>query len=438
MALAAYGSFQNATDGGAASTLTALQPILKEFYGPQQIKNLVYKRNKWLAMLHKEEDWSGLVVPIPVVYGNPQGASADFSAAKQNVTSTSSTRFIMQWAQDYAFATITNLVNLASRNDAGAFLKAVQTEMNGALRSAENRLAGGLFRSRTGTIGAGTESGGTVTFTNVMDITQIEKGMVLEASSTDGGAALGTTTRFGCVQTVNRTAGTFTVTPTSAGSSGFGAVGTGAAGTPNGWTGTMYFRISGDNLLAGSGDKRVYGLADWLPTTVSGGENFNNVDRSVDRTRLAGIYWDGSAQTIEEALIDAAAVCAREDGNPEICMTNHLTFAALEKSLGSKVNYVNYQHEDAAVGFQGIRIHGADAEINVFADRSCQGKRAYLLDPDSWVLGSMKPCPHILTELDGLTELRDPNADAVQIRIGSYAIHACDAPGSNGLVATQV
>lgn len=60
-----YGSF-TANDGTAYSNMTALQAILKEYYGPQQVKNLVYKRNKWLAMVHKEEDWSGLVVPVPV------------------------------------------------------------------------------------------------------------------------------------------------------------------------------------------------------------------------------------------------------------------------------------------------------------------------------------------------------------------------------------
>jgi len=65
-------------------------------------------------------------------------------------------------------------------------------------------------------------------------------------------------------------------------------------------------------------------------------------------------------------------------------------------------------------------------------------QRVYLIDPDSWTLGSMKACPHILTELDGLTELRDPSNDATQIRIGSYAILACNAPGHNAVVTTQV
>jgi len=418
-----YGTF-NPIDTAGVSNFTALQAILKEYYGPQQVKNLVYKRNKWLAMVHKEEDWSGLVVPVPVIYGNPQGASATFATAQTNVTGSSMVRFIMNWNQDYALATITNLVNLASRNDAGAFLKAVQNEMNGALKTAENRLAGGLFRSSTGVIGSGTNSSGVITLADAMSVTQFEVGQILTAY-TDNPPTTLVDASLGYVVAVNRSLSTVSVSQTKGG----------GVATPTNWgTGTLYLVVQGDINL------KINGLADWLPTTAPGSsDSFNGVNRSKDSTRLAGIRWDGSSQTIEEALIDAAALTAREDGNPELALTNHFTFAATEKALGSKVNYVNYEHSDIpGIGFQGIRLHGADAEINLFADRNCPSQRVYLIDPDSWTLGSMKACPHILTELDGLTELRDPSNDATQIRIGSYAILACNAPGHNAVVTTQV
>ena len=418
-----YGTF-NPIDTAGVSNFTALQAILKEYYGPQQVKNLVYKRNKWLAMVHKEEDWSGLVVPVPVIYGNPQGASATFATAQTNVTGSSMVRFIMNWNQDYALATITNLVNLASRNDAGAFLKAVQNEMNGALKTAENRLAGGLFRSSTGVIGSGTNSSGVITLADAMSVTQFEVGQILTAYTDNPPTSL-VDASLGYVVAVNRSLSTVSVSQTKGG----------GVATPTNWgTGTLYLVVQGDINL------KINGLADWLPTTAPGSsDSFNGVNRSKDSTRLAGIRWDGSSQTIEEALIDAAALTAREDGNPELALTNHFTFAATEKALGSKVNYVNYEHSDIpGIGFQGIRLHGADAEINLFADRNCPSQRVYLIDPDSWTLGSMKACPHILTELDGLTELRDPSNDATQIRIGSYAILACNAPGHNAVVTTQV
>ncbi|HEX8915358.1 MAG TPA: hypothetical protein VF796_23600, partial [Humisphaera sp.] len=352
-------------DGSSFSNLTALQAVMKEYYGPQEIKRLAYKKNRWLAMLHKEEDWAGLVVPIPTIYANPQGASAAFATALNNQNSSAAVRFIMNWAQDYAVVTVTNLLALASRSDSGAFLKAVQTEMNGGIKTAQNRLGGGLFRRSTGSIGTGQLATGVITLVDVNTVTQFEVGQVLVQSATDGGAAAGsggptdgpdTGGTNGYVIAVDRMAGTVTVSATRGG----------AAGNPSGWStaAAQFYRTRGDVNL------KVNGLADWLPTSAPGGaDSFNNVNRSVDPSRLAGIRWNGSAQVIAEALIDAAAVAAREEGTPELCITNFQTFAALEKDLGSKVNYVNYEHDEIpGIGFTGIRIHGADEEINVFAD----------------------------------------------------------------------
>jgi hypothetical protein len=415
-------------DASGLSNMTALQAILKEYYGPQQVKVLVYRRNKWLAMVHKEEDWAGEVVPIPTVWANPQGASRTFARALAQQTASAAARFVMQWTQDYQMVTITNLVQLASRNDAGAFLKAVQREMNGGLKNSENRWAGALFRSSTATIGRGTITAGAITLSDPMAVTQFEYGQCLEAAATDGGTALGGP-NYGFVCAVDRTNGvvyvatTFTVGMTQA-----------SAGTPGSWTGTMYFRTAGDNNLS------INGFADWLTTSnVASNDAFNSVNRSVDQTRLSGVKWNGSNQSIEEALVDAAALSAREDGNPELALTNHTSFAALSKALGAKREYVNYEHDEVpGVGFSGLRIHGADEEINIFADRNCPGRLCYGIDPDSWTLGSMKPLPHILTELDGLQELRDPNNDATQIRIGGYGIMACDAPGHNFVAQLQI
>ncbi len=413
-------------DAAGLSNATALQAILKEYYGPQKVKILVYRRNKLFAMLHKEEDWAGEVVPIPVVYGNPQGGSRSFgnliSTTINQVTASKAVKFFMQWTQDYALVSVTNLVQLASRNDSGAFLKAIQREMNGGLKTSENRWAGGIFRSFTGTIGAGICTSGVLTLSDPMAVTQFEVGQTIEQSTTDGAAANGT---VGYVVAVDRATSKVS----------FAATQGGAVAQPGSWiTTTAFYRVAGDINLS------INGLSDWLPTSAPAGtDSFNGVNRSVDPTRLAGVRWNGTNQAIEEALVDAAALTAREDGNPELAITNHTTFAALEKALGAKREYVNYEHDEVpGIGFSGLRIHGADEEINIFADRSCPGKLVYGLDPDSWTLGSMKPLPHILSELDGLSELRDPNNDATQIRIGGYGILASDAPGHNFVAQVQI
>jgi hypothetical protein len=64
--------------------------------------------------------------------------------------------------------------------------------------------------------------------------------------------------------------------------------------------------IANGDFLVGEGDftNLVFnGLQDWAPITVSPTDNFLGVNRSIDRERLAGIYWDGSAATIRNACI---------------------------------------------------------------------------------------------------------------------------------------
>ena len=110
---------------------------------------------------------------------------------------------------------------------------------------------------------------------------------------------------------------------------------------------------------------KVSGLAAWMPLVApTAGDNFWGIDRSTDVTRLAGVRFDGSSESIEEALVDAASLVAREGGQPDMCFMNFASYAALEKALGAKVMYVDVKHDEADIAFAGIRIHAPLTEIN--------------------------------------------------------------------------
>ena len=112
------------------------------------------------------------------------------------------------------------------------------------------------------------------------------------------------------------------------------------------------------------------------------------------------------------------------------------SYAALEKSLGSKVQYVDVKHEEADIAFAGIRIHAPYGPITVVPDRSCPSATAYLLQLDTWKFRSLGKAPHVLTYgLEGLEGLRVGNADALEIRIGYYGNLICNAPGWNAVVS---
>ena len=406
---------------GPYLNLTAMNAALKELYDGQVVENLVYSDNPFLALVPKKTDFGGKYKPIPIITGVSQGRSATFSNAQGNQSPVQIQSFLLTRVADYSLATIDNQTMLASRTDKMSFLEGAKLVVDGAFRSITNSLASSLFRSGTGSIGAiGSVTSGVITLSNANDVVQFEVNQTLQANATDGGTPRAA---LGYVIAVNRSLGTVTVSATGLG---------GAAGSPAAWAAADFLLVQGDV------NAKVKGLAAWLPdTSPSPGDSFFGVDRSQDVTRLAGIRYDGSAQSIEESLIDSSSLLAREGGKPDVCITNFATYAALEKSLGSKVQYVDMKGP-AEIAFRGIMVNGANSMIKVFPDRNCQPQKGYLLQMNSWCLNSLGEAPQILRYGDGLEMLRVSNADAGEVRIGYYSNLSSNAPGYNANVTFSV
>jgi hypothetical protein len=397
--------------------LTAMNAALKELYDGQVVNDLVYADNPFLAMVPKKTDFGGKYLPQPIITAASQGRSATFSQAQGNQTAVSIQSFLLTRVSDYSIATIDNQTMLASATDKMSFLEGAKILIDGAIRSCTNSTSSGIFRSGTGSIAVnGGISTGVITLATSSDVVQFEQGMTLQAAATDGGTPRAA---YGYVIAVDRTNGIVTVSASSIG---------GSAGTPSGWT-------SGDYLLvAGDSNAKCKGLAAWLPTTApTTGDNFFGVDRSVDVTRLAGIRYVGTSQSIEEALLDGSNLVAREGGKPDHCIMSFASYSALEKSLGSKVQYVDAKAGN--IGFRGIMVNGANSSIRVFPDRNCQNQTAYLLTMNTWCLRSLGDVPQILRYGDGLEMLRVYNADSGEVRVGAYYQLACNAPGWNGVIS---
>lgn len=398
--------------------LTAMNAALKELYDGQVVENLVYADNPFMAMVKKNTDFGGKYKPIPIISGVSQGRSSTFSFAQSNQSAVQIESFLLTRASDYSIATIDNQTMLASRTDKMAFLEGSKLVIDGAIRSITNSAASALFRNGTGTIGRigtiTTTGAGpyttTIVLANVNDVVQFEVNMYVLASATDGGTV---STDVLVITKVNRSSGILTLT---------------SAATPSGtWAIGAYLQVQGDTNL------KMKGLSAWLPAVApTTGDNFFGVDRSVDPTRLGGIRYDGSAQSIQEALIDASSLLAREGGKPNVCITNFASYSALEKSLGSQVQYIDMKVAD--IGFRGIMVNGANSIIKVFPDRSCQAQTGYLLQMDTWALEGLGDVPQILRYGDGLEMLRVYNADAGEVRVGYYANLRTNAPGWNANV----
>jgi hypothetical protein len=339
--------------------------------------------------------------------------------------------FFVYRTTNYVIASISNeLLEAATGDNAGAFLDQGKLQVDAAFRSISNDLASALFRSGTGTrgqIGSYSLVGTTMTIvlSDQQDIVQFEVGMTLVATSTDGGVPSTTTA---VVTNINRSSAQLILQSSSGTPSAQFAVGS-------------FLVVQGDIGASGAANTsqflKISGLAAWLPPVAPApGDNFWGVDRSQDVTRLAGVRFDGSGESIEEALIDGASITAREGGQPDMCFMNFASYAALEKELGSKVQYVDVRGGEGDIAFKGITVHAPYGPITVVPDRNCQQQTAYLLDMSVWKLRSLGKAPHILTYgMEGLEGLRVGNADALEFRIGYYANLICSAPGWNCIIA---
>lgn len=391
--------------------LQSFAAALKQHYTSDRIENMVYADNPLLALLPKYEDFGGKNLPIPIIFGNPQGRSASFATAKANQTSSQLKDFVLTRNRDYSFASIDNETLEASKGNANAFMEAATVEIDGAMQAITRSLAIALFGTGSGSLGqsASAATGTTLTLADPESVTNFEVGMELVFSTADGGGSVksGSVT----VNGVNRDTGVLTVDALTAIDGGSG--------------------VAQDDFIfvEGDYDSKIKGLRAWLPDAAPTSTPFFGVDRTEDVTRLGGIRFDGSALPIEEALIDAAARAAREGGRPDHAFMSYSKFAELEKALGSKVQYVDLRGA-AEIGFRGMLIHGPRGPIKVVADQNCPNDRAFLLQMDVWKLYSLGKAPKIL-DSDGLKMLRQNDADGVEIRVGYYAQLGCRAPGWN-------
>jgi len=402
-----------------ALDLTSFEAALKVHYTDLRVKNLVYRNNPFLAAVPKYEYFGGKNLPIPVQYGVPQGRSATFSDANANQTPGNYTDYVLTRVRNYAIASIGNETLEASVGSANAFMEAAASEIDGALRSLTQDLAGNLYRNDTGVRGnigpAGYSAPGVFLLANPTNVTEFELGMQIVAAPAATGVGA---TPPQPITAINRDTGEITLAASIGGA------------------GDFLFQLGDTNAALPAGPKKAAGLDAWLPATAPlAGDNFFSVDRSADSSRLAGQRYDGTSETIEEAIIGAGSLLFREGGRPDLVFMNPMNYSELIKSLGSKVVYDVVQSSDVAeVFFDSVRVYTPSGQVSVVADPNCPSGTAYLLQMDTWKLYSLGMAPKILMT-DGLRFLRTVDQDSVTVRCGYYLQLGCSAPGWNARIA---
>jgi hypothetical protein len=424
---------------------------LKELYSDDAwvMRDLVFDRNPALALIDKDETEMGLggkYFPIPVLSDTGAGRSANFGNAQQYQTPPVTVEFNVTRVQNYSLATLTGDFLRASAQNIGAFMPGAELNVKAAFKSIGNDLAHDIFSDGSGVrgtygLGAGSISSGVITLDSLGQVYQFGVGMALVSFSISGQTPTQSTgANLGYVIAVDTSLGTVTVSATQGG----------AAGTPTNWsTSFPYLAQVGDvnfvsNGLNSANMLKIAGFAAWIPVTApSGSDNFFGVNRSISPTKLAGLRFSGSNESIQDALIDAVnqlAANGSEAGDPDFIFINPVSYQVLVKQLTSQGVYQMVKakiNEEVSISFKALVLPTANGEIAILQDRNVQSQVAWIVTLKTWKLRTLGKCPQFLTYPGFYDQLGIPvpGSDAIQLQIGYYGNLTCNAPGANAYVS---
>ena len=399
----------------ASADMTSWDNALKQYYRDKPVIDTVYKNHPFLTLVPKNPRFKGKNLPIPVIYGRPQGVSSTFSTAQSNATASQIAEFLITRKKHYGVATVDGETLLASQGNEYAFLDAAVTEIDQVAKSVGDALSRQLFRSSDASIGRVNNSSFGVTTLDLVTDTdalnfEVNQKIVTSGTLSGGSVRSGSLT----VSAVDRDATSNQVTTSANLSAGISAIAQ-----------NDYIYVEGNY------DAGVSGLADWIPSSAPGSSAFFGQDRSVDPTRLGGQRVAYSS-TREETIINGLGRAAREGGQPDHIFVSFTDFIALEKELESTVQ--REVDPNTGAGFRSMEMYAPYGVAKIIPDKDCPVGVAYALQMDTWSLCTIGETVGII-DADGNRILRQSSADGVEVRVGFYGQLACSAPGFNCRIA---
>jgi hypothetical protein len=400
-------------------TIAQAQAILKVKYPDVKVAEMAYKGRPLLALMPKDTNFVGELYDLPLHFGGNTGGAATMADAVASKAGGKYGRFLLTRARDYAVGSIENEAVKASASDVGAFVKVVSSEVDRTMNNASNNLNrmlygnGGSARGRIAS-GSGTD---TLQLATPSDIVNFEVGMYICSDDTDGTAGGADDGEYIQITHINRKAGTIK-----------------ASGVT--WNSNSNFAANDYLFRKGDFGLALSGLQAWIPTTAPGATTFFGQDRSLDVTRLGGMRYDGSSQSIEEALIDANSELVQEGGDPSHIFMHPKYRAALVKEMGSRVIWDKVSSPDRVnIGFRTVSLTGENGNVQIVSDRNCPYGYAYQLTMKDFVFASLGVFPGFIEGAFGTGHaLLEATNDAVEFRMGGYGQVGCKNPGASQVI----
>src|SRR5690606_12117573 len=172
-----------------ALSVSVFDAMLKEIYPNIRVEALAVKKRPLLEWMPKADEFYGDTYVVPIWYEDPQGRSAALASAIDQAETTQQDKFVITARKkDYQVVRIEAEAIMAASKDVGAFIKAKESQISGALRNLGKSLHLAMYRDKSGAIGQiAAISTTTVTLTNATDVYSFGKGQTVVSNTTKTG-----------------------------------------------------------------------------------------------------------------------------------------------------------------------------------------------------------------------------------------------------------
>lgn len=398
-----------------AQDITGLTAVMLQRFTHNYVVKLGWRKYPFLGLIKKDTSGGGLGDKYAVRVAGNQSASESFAEAQSQAASkkTNYKAFEITPADSYGVVHVKGKAIAAARAKGLSLVKPVSSEIEDILDTVKTDTERKLFRDGSGIIGQG-DGAYTVASTS----------LVLADASQARCFKLGMTVGFTSAADANPRVGSAVITAID--------IETGTLTTGTNW-GTQITSLNNSDylfrykdFLVADDELNIHGLEGWCPATApAGGDSFHGVNRSIAPQLLAGTRYDGSAYSIEEALIyGQSAGAAVASANPRICFLAPENMRELISSLGSQKVYTSVpvmgeKGPVADIGFRALKLVGDQSDISVLAHPYCPINVGWMFDPDLITLASYGPFPGLITR-DGNDVLRISNDDGIEARVGGF------------------
>ena len=396
----------------AGANLGTLSQILKEYYlGPvtEQLNNEVLLLSRLEA---KSEDLVGKRAYVPLHYGRSAGIGARSegvalpTAGKQQYE-----KAVYDLKYLYGLVEVTGPSMAKTKNEAGAFLQALKSELDGVRNDLKKDLARQIYGGGTGAIATGT-AGSTTTLTVPVEVIrkgQVYPGMVVDIFDVSASTTAATYTNI-VVDSVNVSTGVVTFTTTLAAAL--------ASGDYIVRAGVTVSSASVDNTYSLSDE--VDGLQRIVASTATplGGITPTGANTWWDNQRVTASGTAGSSSTYDLTLEDIQKglnLARIAGGMPSSVITSLGVQREFYMLLQDLVRYVEPDSATGyAAGFKALSYNG----MPIIADIDAPYGKMFILDESTIKVFSDQDW-HFL-DADGLTLRQKSGYDKFEAILARY------------------